>query len=84
MKPNKKCQKNLLDVLKEAIGCEYLSDLHAKAYARKIEEVLCSIATERFTVEEWQDAATYLIGPKIQGDTAQQVKDALCTAYAAS
>ncbi|MEG0911257.1 MAG: hypothetical protein RSC58_03755 [Ruthenibacterium sp.] len=78
MKPDNETKKNLLDVLKETVGCDYLSDLHSEIYAERTHLTLQRIAANRFTMQEWQETALYLTGHKMSGDTAQAVKNALC------
>ncbi|MEG2842470.1 MAG: hypothetical protein RR900_03200 [Ruthenibacterium sp.] len=76
--PNKGFKKNLLDSLKEAAGCDYLSDLHSEIYQKAVWSALQKIDAECFTAKEWREAAQYLTQNPIDGATAQEIKNTLC------
>lgn len=57
----------LLEYLARVINCEYLSDLRCRAPVAAVGEALRTIPVQRFPAEQWQEAASYLIGPGCAG-----------------
>lgn len=55
-------EKELLDVLKDCLGLNYISDLLAFLDYRKISAVVDSIPSDRYSISEWNDAVRYLTG----------------------
>lgn len=56
----------LLEVLQFRVGCMYLSDLHIPANLPLIRQQLQRIDPACFAVEEWNDAAAYITGERVQ------------------
>lgn len=53
-------EQGLLDYLAEKSGCAYLSELREGTKKEKIRKVLMSLHADRYSMEDWQDAAEYL------------------------
>lgn len=55
---------NLIERIKEAVGCEYISDLRAEDYNAEAKKALLSINLEEYPLSELSDAADYIFSKK--------------------
>ncbi len=55
---------NLLEHLAEETGCLYLSDLHKTDIQMKLYNSLSALQPEIYTLQEWNEALTYIAGLK--------------------
>lgn len=56
--------KNLLNELVSEAGVSYLSDLHDPRSFRKIFHALDRLSPDNYSLEEWEEAVTYILGLK--------------------
>lgn len=68
---------SLIDELAERLECNYVSDLHQKKLAGKLNAVLADIGTESYAPEMWNDALHYITGQKESYETAEEARQAL-------
>lgn len=59
-----KRKQELLEMLRDRLGCLYLSDLRTGKMPRLAGEILRQIRPEDYTLAELSDAAFYLYGKK--------------------
>lgn len=71
--------KNLLDELAGQLGYIYLSDLH-RAERRELRRCLRAVRPEAYSLREWNDAAQYLTGDKINASARTEAKRLLLEA----
>lgn len=55
---------SLLQALAEEIGINYLSDLHSMQQVGNVYGVVCQLPAEKYSIEEWSEAAAYILGQK--------------------
>lgn len=55
-------RKALLESLSKKAGLTFLSDMHYKAYWPDICDALKKMEAEDYTLEEWEEAAEYILG----------------------
>ncbi len=70
-------QAGLLDLLTEAVGCGYLSNLHLTENRKQLIKILRAIPTEEYSEKEWEDAARYLLGNENLFTDAEEVRRVL-------
>ena len=56
--------ENLLNELVSEAGVSYLSDLHDPRSFRKIFHALDRLSPDNYSLEEWEEAVTYILGLK--------------------
>ena len=56
--------ENLLNELVSESGVSYLSDLHDPRSFRKIFHALDRLSPDNYSLEEWEEAVTYILGLK--------------------
>ena len=56
----------LLIEIQHAVGCPYLSDLHSdcRLLNKLSKELLLAIPLERYPLQNWNEAATYITGQR--------------------
>lgn len=64
-------------LLKETVGCEYISDLHIEPYNRIAKRLLKSIVLEEYSLHTITDLINYIYDEKIDFATIAQVKEFL-------
>lgn len=67
---------NLLYELQVAIGCVYLSDLHltCKPLSTQAKAIIMAIPPERYSLDNWNAAVTYIIGEQCCYQTPEEAK----------
>jgi len=69
---------DLLAYLADELNCEYISDLrHVSRSHNAILPLLKKIPAELFPLEQWKTAADYLLNRIPDGDTVEELYDAL-------
>ena len=67
-------RKTLLESLSKRAGLTFLSDLHYKPYWPDIYDALKEMEAEDYTLEEWEEAAEYILGQGVGPfDSAESV-----------
>ena len=66
--------KGLLDILRNCLGLEYLSDLKTFENKQQIAAVIDLIPAERYPLSVWQDATLYLTGERRGFATAEEAR----------
>jgi hypothetical protein len=67
-------RKTLLESLSKRAGLTFLSDLHYKPYWPDIYDTLKEMEAEDYTLEEWEEAAEYILGKGVGPfDSAESV-----------
>lgn len=56
--------ENLLNELVSEAGVSYLSDLHDPRSFRKIFHALDRLSPDNYSLEEWEETVTYILGLK--------------------
>lgn len=59
-------EEKLLNRLAREAGIGFLSDLHNLEYVERISGILNNISSGEYTLEEWEEAAEYVLGHKPQ------------------
>lgn len=54
--------EELLDNLRSAVGCMYLSDLHMDSFWPVLHKTLQNIVPQNYSLREWNDAVHYITG----------------------
>ena len=72
-------EKGLLEILADKMGCSYLSDLRQECNLPKIQKELKEICQERFTLREWNDAASYITGNECSFSAPAEARKYLLT-----
>ena len=67
----------LLEVLKRILECNYISDLHTVIFDGKAKDSINDIPLEEYTLEEWNEAVSYVIQTKCSCETINETKDRL-------
>lgn len=62
MEKMKRAGKGLLENISFETGCSYLSDLHQPRLLPRIRQVVRGLPPGQFSLEEWNDAVTYITG----------------------
>lgn len=65
--------KNLLDILCEKVGCDYLSDLKAKQTRSAVLSAIQQIHKEDYSTEMWNETLSYIYGRSIIISSARDV-----------
>ena len=64
----------LLEKISTQIGCMYISDLHQPDFLPHILHAVRKISIqEKFDVEEWNDAISYIVGEKCTFQSQEEV-----------
>lgn len=77
-------KQGLLDELARRSGCLYLSDLRGVDNRTELRKALFEIPEDQFQLEEWNEAAFYLLGTKERFKTAGDARRAIDSALRAS
>jgi hypothetical protein len=64
----------LLERIAAESGCMYLSDLRGFIYRERFRLAVTQIPASDYPVEEWQDAAYYMVGSDDKFKTAEEAK----------
>ena len=64
----------LLEGIAAESGCMYLSDLRGFIYRERFRIAVTQIPASDYPVEEWQDAAYYMVGSEEKFKTAEEAK----------
>ena len=64
----------LLDELWDRVGCPYLSDLKNSVYTHAIRHALDALPPGAYTLRDWEDAAQYLAGQKVDCPSAETAR----------
>lgn len=64
----------LLERIAAESGCMYLSDLRGFIYRERFRIAVSHIPASDYSIEEWQDAACYMVGSKEEFKTAEEAK----------
>ncbi|WP_373209981.1 hypothetical protein [Allofournierella massiliensis] len=67
-------EQGLLEVIKQEVGCDYLSDLHAAYSFMSMRRVLPKIDFHRYSLAECQDALQYICAQSIKISDQSQAK----------
>ena len=69
----------LLVEIQKAIGCSYLSDLHffSRLNNKKSRTHILDIPAERFSLQAWNEAVSYITGSTCRFKTVEQAKKKL-------
>ena len=67
----------LLSELADKSGCNYISDLRSPAFRAELRRQLQSIEAGEFSLAEWLDAQSYLIGEKSGLTRAEDIREAI-------
>ena len=59
-------RENLLNELVSEAGVSYLSDLHDAHCFRKVYHALDRLPPDYYSIEEWEEAVSYILGLKRQ------------------
>ncbi len=70
--------EDLLDLLARQADCAYLSELRNPAYYNQVADALKGIDADAYSVREWQDAASYIVGEKLIMQNSAQACEMLC------
>lgn len=73
-------KKNLFEVLKDIIGCTYISDLMLEPYKPQVPIVLQSLGLTDFSLNEFSDLSEYFFSDKQDFTDYEQVSAFLKTA----
>lgn len=65
---------SLLDTLAHKIDCPYLSDLYNPLFRKKLVQALSAIAPEDFSLNEWTEAAGYILRTHVSYANQAQAK----------
>lgn len=70
----------LLNEIKQAALCSFLSDLHADDFVLNeyAKEQIMQIPDSRYTLEQWCEAAAYVTGKPCHADSVQGAKERIC------
>ncbi len=68
---------NLLEDLAESIGVPFISELKLPENRNYIYECVRQTRAEDYPVDQWTDAADYLIGRKMKGRSAEDIRKAI-------
>ena len=68
---------DLLELLAQASGCEWISDLHTEAGRHKLAAHLNFELAQGHTSHQWREAYFYITGEEAPGQTPQEVFCAL-------
>ncbi|MEA4893177.1 MAG: hypothetical protein VB085_11540 [Peptococcaceae bacterium] len=74
---NKTANAGLLCRLADQSGCSYLSDLRTEIYRAEVRRQIRDIPANEYPLEEWREAAAYLVGEKNGCGRADKVKQAI-------
>lgn len=71
--------ENLLEYLSRKAGCSYISDLKSEVHKKKAISILLQMDKDKFPLEQWQDAISYLFMCHKKIDSETDVKNLLRT-----
>lgn len=71
---------SLLELMKKAVGCTYISDLYAIRFDKKIVKLIQNIPLESYGLSEWNESVSYIIQSNYSGQTIEEAKAALIRA----
>ncbi len=69
---------DLLERIKEAVGCEYISDLCGESYNAEARKALLSIDPDGYSLSELSDAANYIFSRKTGFASPDEAKEFFC------
>lgn len=66
----------LLIEIQNSVGCPYLSDLHTdcRLLQKQSKELILAIPPERFPLQDWNDAASYITGERCSYPSVDKAK----------
>lgn len=67
-------RKELLDILADAIGCSYLSDLTLLEVRPQLRRALCRLEADAYPLREWNDAVEYITRKSAAFPTPEQAR----------
>lgn len=70
-------ESDLLEVLRQGVGCTYLSDLHEVSSAEVLIDVVGGISDEGYSTDVWSHVAGYIMGRPCGGKTVEETKQCL-------
>lgn len=68
-------REDLLDYLAERAHCAYLSDLHLPEVYTQLWPLLNGIPNERYTLNQWTQAISYILGKDFHFSKISAAKD---------
>lgn len=68
---------HLLDMLAHQIDCPYLSDLYSPFFRKKLVQALSATAPEDFSLNEWTEAASYILRDNVPCASQAQAREHL-------
>lgn len=77
-------RKELLDVLTDSVGCNYLSDLTLLEVQPLLRQTLCRLEADAYPLREWNDAAEYITRKPAAFQTPEQAREFLIQYTSAS
>lgn len=66
--------RTLLEDLQQRLGCLYLSDLHTAPFHRRALLMALACSPEDYPPEQWQEAASYLLGQVPSSASVQELR----------
>lgn len=67
----------MLEYLRSACGCTFLSDLHSSLWNECLIQAVKEAEADGYSLHQWQSAYQYLTGENTAGGTAAQMKQKL-------
>lgn len=58
-------EKGLLESIQQVVGCMYMSDLHLAGNRSMVRYAVTTVAPDRYSVREWNDAVAYITGQSL-------------------
>ncbi len=65
---------DLFELLREKLGCEYISDLRQPRYLAESRRMVARLSLDEYSLFALSDVAEYLYGEKISFDSVEQAK----------
>lgn len=69
--------ETMLEYLRAACGCTFLSDLHSSLWNKSLIQALRDADAKGYSYDQWQGVYRYLTGKNAAGQTAAEIKEKL-------
>lgn len=69
--------ETMLEYLRAACGCTFLSDLHSSLWNKSLIQGLKDAEAKGYSLEQWQAVYQYLTGKSAAGQTSAEMKQKL-------
>lgn len=67
----------LLMEIQQAALCNYLSDITRTPFDERAKELISQISEDRYELEAWNEAASYILGEKCSYQSVSETKDSI-------